>query len=484
MPGLITTDESQKWDRRSLLSTTTATTTTSAIVALYKSSAGVKWLTSKHWLDESFSVCSWYHVSCSSGEVLRLGLQGNNLVGSVQTEVGWLSSLTAVQLYANSMYGQLPSELGSLVGLTAELGLHAMSLSGRIPSEIGNILNLHRNLQLYCNHLTGTIPTEIGMVTGVTYALLLDSNSLSGTLPTEIGRLTAMTESLSLHSNKFKGRIPSQFGSLTTLARNLWLDSNSLSGTLPTELGGMSQFVSSLEIDGNAKICGTIPTELAALTDKIAQFEFENTAIGNACQPTFYPTISASPTFKPTKVRASIDDTSMDSAISLDPLLVASYTMAFVFVCLIFSMVLFRAYKRSRARIPQQEVGYGNDLVPILGVRHSDGDVDGEEDILEFKRIGMAIIDGIDGGITDEEGSNFAPIHVHTMREEDERSAECLSAPGWSLTSRGGKNLPPLRRATTSDRPHVSSITRSHSRSETRGKGYPKGKEHGKERGE
>ena len=79
-------------------------------------------------------------------------------------------------LYNNDLTGSIPPEIGDLTNLTY-LVLWAQ-LTGSIPSEIGNLTNLIY-LFLYSNEFTGSIPSEIGNLTNP-MILDLHNNQLTG----------------------------------------------------------------------------------------------------------------------------------------------------------------------------------------------------------------------------------------------------------------------------------------------------------------
>jgi Leucine-rich repeat (LRR) protein len=93
------------------------------------------------------------------------------------------------------------------------------------------IYSLMVNLDLSCNSLTGQIPEEIGLLIGLTN-LNLSSNQLVGNVPNQIGDLKHL-ESLDLSYNKLSDKIPSGLSALTSLS-HLNLSYNNLSGAIPS----------------------------------------------------------------------------------------------------------------------------------------------------------------------------------------------------------------------------------------------------------
>jgi internalin A len=117
---------------------------------------------------------------------------GNQLT-SLPPEIGQLSALTELRLYANRL-NSLPPGIGTLSALNL-LDLSSNKLTA-LPPEIGQISAL-RVLFLSNNQLS-TVPPEIGQLSALT-GLNLAGNQLT-TLPKEIGRNSALTE-LFLHEN-------------------------------------------------------------------------------------------------------------------------------------------------------------------------------------------------------------------------------------------------------------------------------------------
>ena len=129
---------------------------------------------------------------------------------------------------AGELYGQIPPEIGDLVGLR-ELTIAYTHISGSIPADIGRLANLE-SLEVTFTHIGGRIPAEIGNLTSLK-RLVLHGSQFNGSIPSEIGRLTNLTH-LDLGDNQLTGRIPSELSSLFNLTYfNLY--SNRLTGCLP-----------------------------------------------------------------------------------------------------------------------------------------------------------------------------------------------------------------------------------------------------------
>ncbi|XP_028063527.1 leucine-rich repeat protein 2-like [Camellia sinensis] len=94
--------------------------------------------------------------------------------------------LLSPDLFNNSLYGTIPSHIGSLSRLIF-LSLSINHLTGSIPASIANLSNLI-SLHLYGNQLSGPIPQEIGTLASLV-DLKLSGNSLTSTIPVSIRKL-------------------------------------------------------------------------------------------------------------------------------------------------------------------------------------------------------------------------------------------------------------------------------------------------------
>ena len=230
------------------------------LVAIYNATGGANWTNNTNWLSDR-PIGEWYGVTVNyQGHVTGLDLGGNQLTGTIPTQLGSLSNLTGLHLWGNQLTGTIPTELGNLDSLTG-LDLGGNQLTGTIPTQLGNLSNL-THLDLWGNQLTGTTPTQLGNLSNLR-GLSLGGNQLTGTIPMELGNLSNLTQ-LDLWQNQLTGTIPTQLGSLSNL-RGLSLGGNQLTGTIPMELGNLSN-LTQLDLWQN-QLTGTIPTQLGSLSN-------------------------------------------------------------------------------------------------------------------------------------------------------------------------------------------------------------------------
>lgn len=86
------------------------------------------------------------------------------------------------------------------------IDLSSNNLDGNVPEEVGSLVGLI-NLNLSFNHLTGNIPYQIGTLQ-LLESLDLSHNQLSGDIPETLSNLTSLGD-LNLSYNSLTGRIPS-----------------------------------------------------------------------------------------------------------------------------------------------------------------------------------------------------------------------------------------------------------------------------------
>ncbi|MCY4438155.1 MAG: hypothetical protein OXE05_12575 [Chloroflexi bacterium] len=157
-----------------------------ALVALYKSTGGARWVTRTNWLT-SRPLGTWHGVTTNAaGRVIKLALVANYLTKNIAPELGNLSHLEDLNLSGNFLTGKIPPELGNLAILET-LHLPLNELTGEIPAELGRLSNL-RALNLSSNELSGQIPAELGNLEKLVWVYLAD-NELTGCVPAGLSNI-------------------------------------------------------------------------------------------------------------------------------------------------------------------------------------------------------------------------------------------------------------------------------------------------------
>lgn len=245
-----------------------------ALMAFYNGTDGDNWLNRLNW-DVGNDLGTWHGVTTDgSGNVTSIALSYNNLVGTLPTEVGELTSLEFLDVWGNSLTGDFPSWIGNFPNLST-LALQSNQFTGEIPAEIWSMTTLTQ-LYLAENNLTGALPAEIGQLTELE-TLTLSNNSFSGAIPPEIGNLTNLSQ-LELSNASISGDIPSEITQLTSLSF-LGLNGNNLTGSLPADLGLMTS-LANVYIYNN-QLTGSIPNGLENLTSLNYFFCQNNNLDGN-----------------------------------------------------------------------------------------------------------------------------------------------------------------------------------------------------------
>lgn len=296
------------------------------LAILFFSTNGPLWknrlafLTESHvcdWNDETESsplmnvpnVSDTYGVYCNSSSsssaqdqvVQQIRLSTNDLVGTLPSELRFLSHLQVLSLDNNTLEDDIPTELGQLTALQ-ELTLHTNTLDGTLPTELGQLTAMTK-LELHTNNLMGILPAEWGNMT-LLERLDIHDNRFTGTLPTEIGQWT-MLERMDLYRNYLGGTLPTEMGYLQALTM-LRAQSNVFIGTLPTELGQLTD-LEQLYIYDNS-LTGTVPPELYNFTTAQIIFEPQNLDVmggGVGFVGTWVPTSAPTTTSAPTPPTAS-----------------------------------------------------------------------------------------------------------------------------------------------------------------------------------
>ncbi|KAK9042053.1 hypothetical protein V6N11_017134 [Hibiscus sabdariffa] len=142
----------------------------------------------------------------------------------------WISGLSSLQ-YLDLSYVDLGEASDWLQDADQKFYLSAsLVLKGR-DVEYSTTLSLVTSMDLSVNSLTGEIPKEVGILIGLR-SLNISGNKLTGNIPDNIGNLELM-ESLDLSMNQLHGEIPSSLSNLSFLYHfNVYY--NKLTGKIPT----------------------------------------------------------------------------------------------------------------------------------------------------------------------------------------------------------------------------------------------------------
>ena len=146
------------------------------------------------WLTGSKSECLWHGIRCSTEDQhvsdIFIGHQlpfGNNLEGTLPTELSELSGMISIVLIQGKVGGTLPVEYGRLTNLIT-IFIQDMELTGTIPEELLNNTPKMSMLALGRNQFSGTIPTSLASLP-VLRDLQLTGNKFTGTIPAQLGNL-------------------------------------------------------------------------------------------------------------------------------------------------------------------------------------------------------------------------------------------------------------------------------------------------------
>ncbi len=269
----------------------------SALRDFYESTGGANWTDNTGWpftpaqwdtLTSIEQAATWFGVTIDSGDVSKLDLRDNYLVGTIPGSIANLSSLKIIflgeYLTSNQLSGPIPTSIEGLWNLEQlhlsgnqlsgeippsifdlehinYISLGGNSLSGSIPSNVGNASNL-RVLSLASNNLTGEIPSSIGNLKKCDH-LFLHTLNLEGGIPKEIGGMESLGY-LSMYASNLSGPIPAEIGSCSLL-HTIYLNQNNLSGPLPASMGHLSK-LRILALQHN-NFTGTIPSSFGQLVN-------------------------------------------------------------------------------------------------------------------------------------------------------------------------------------------------------------------------
>jgi uncharacterized protein YjbI with pentapeptide repeats len=108
------------------------------LLKLYSSTYALNWTNKTGWAGAVGTECDWYGVTCTGGDLTGLNLASNNLVGTIPSELGDLTTLTSLDFSGNSLSGAIPTELANLTGLTA-LDFSTNFLTGPLPQWLSDM---------------------------------------------------------------------------------------------------------------------------------------------------------------------------------------------------------------------------------------------------------------------------------------------------------------------------------------------------------
>lgn len=177
------------------------------------------------------SIPNWFGLGQNLNALQVLDLRSSSVFGPIPSSIGSLLQLKTLLLSNNSLTGIIPDSLSQLSSLS-NLNLSGNMLSGSIPSSFSSLRNL-TVLDLSSNFLSGPIPSEFGLFSSLQY-LNLSNNSLASTLPVNLGNLSRLVD-LDLSFNSLFGSLPNELGRLSRL-RRLLFGNNNLSGNFTINL--------------------------------------------------------------------------------------------------------------------------------------------------------------------------------------------------------------------------------------------------------
>ncbi|TYI03411.1 hypothetical protein ES332_A11G337800v1 [Gossypium tomentosum] len=163
------------------------------------------------------------HKICDLQYLQNLDLSHNNILGAIPNCLSNLSAM-AYRRYQKNYQFLWASTRTTLISFSALL-----MLKGR-EDDYSATLGLVTSMDLSANSLTGEIPKELGSLVELR-SLNLSRNLLTGNIPDEIGNMEL--ESLDLSMNQLNGEIPSSFSNLNFL-NHFNVSYNNLTGQIPT----------------------------------------------------------------------------------------------------------------------------------------------------------------------------------------------------------------------------------------------------------
>ncbi|XP_043694519.1 probable LRR receptor-like serine/threonine-protein kinase At3g47570 [Telopea speciosissima] len=162
----------------------------------------------------------------------------------------------------HSFHGEIPQEIGNLIGLK-DILFNNNNLEGELPTSLAHCTHL-REIHITRNNLVGKIPIELFTSLSKLEIIAINFNGLTGEIPASFGNRSSVRV-IPLSGNGLHGSIPKSFGQLTNLYflsyhflktsyLSLNLSFNNLEGEVPTK--GIFRNASAILVNGNDKLCG------------------------------------------------------------------------------------------------------------------------------------------------------------------------------------------------------------------------------------
>jgi len=221
-----------------LLSLVCAQTTNrekAGLVAIYNSTGGANWRSG--WdINTDPCINSWFGVKCrpignNQYNVWSLVLQGNNLAGTLPTEVGLLTNMQFFYLSGNNIFGTVPTETGLMTQLV-QIGLDKNQFTGGVPSTWSALGGL-QIVYFQENLFTGPLDA-LATLPAIQY-LWFGNNKLQGTIPNALGEIFTLQQ-IGINDNELTGTVPSGFGLKQNLFQAFYAQNNKLTGAFPKNL--------------------------------------------------------------------------------------------------------------------------------------------------------------------------------------------------------------------------------------------------------
>ncbi|XP_027924618.1 receptor-like protein EIX2 [Vigna unguiculata] len=186
---------------------------------------------------------------CCLSQIQVLDLSRNNLSGEMPTCLRNFTTLMEKSAFVGEIVRRRKISIQRFFEYIYDSYL-LLSWKGQ-DYEFWEPENLLKSIDLSSNRLTGEVPKEVGYLVGLV-SLNLSRNNFHGEIPSEIGNLSLL-EFLDLSRNNLSGSIPSTLSNIDSLGV-LDLSNNNLSGRIP--LGRHLQTFDASSFEGNIDLCG------------------------------------------------------------------------------------------------------------------------------------------------------------------------------------------------------------------------------------